>query len=288
LISHTLHFQTYFNATTILRFSTKAFLRFKLYYLIWLIIMPLTKTQKNLLVAGGLIVIGGVTAYAVAKALAKPKKEEVTPPPEEVPPPTYPPASIDFVEYPTALTQLYGFYYEMPTPVSPQCLRFQPLVSFEGPPYPVGYIWRTVRVKVVDALGRGVPNQPLLFWSVPTEDDQTGFFQIDEKVAGFDNPVRKITNGNGEASVLVNYQLRNDKIKILEDKLDFGCYTLLGRLWDIDVGGCCYPLAYNFIGRRADEGKTDPRAYVVYVKLEGTTLQTPLGMTCYAWGRALW
>jgi hypothetical protein len=318
--------------------------------------MPLTKTQKRLLLAGGLAAAGGVTAYLVYRALAKPAipppapgmgkvkcvayadgtevsatvevsgvgtyktpftvdlkpgtytfkasyggqtKTETVTVVEGVTktvtftfalgPPTYLPTAIKIIGYPTTMVQLYGFYYTMPTPVSLQCLAVNPLLSWEGPPYPVGIITYTLTAKLVDAMGRGVPNQPLLFWSTPTRDDQTGVFWIDGDERSIGNPVKKYTDQNGEASVNLQYSLTDEKVKILEDRLRFGCCTPLGFAWDIDVGGCCAPIALNWICSKLDEGRTDPRGYVVHVLLEGTTLEAPpTGITCYAWGKKLW
>lgn len=205
-------------------------------------------------------------------------------------PPTYLPAAIKIIAYPTTMVQLYGFYYTMPTPAHPQCLAVNPLTSWQGPPYPVGYITYEMTAKLVDALGRGVPNQPLLFWSTPTRDDQTGVFLIDGGERPYYSPARKYTDENGEATVSLQYRLEDEKVKALEDRLRFGCcMPFVGWIADIDVGGCCYPLAGLYICSRADEGRTDPRGYVVHVALEGTTLEAPpTGITCYTWGRKLW
>ena len=253
--------------------------------------MPLTKKQKKLLLAGGLITVGGITAYTVAKALAKPPTAPApapTPPPPEVPPPTYPPSEIKFIEYKTTIAQPYGFHYEMATPVHPQYLRVYPLLSFEGPPWTVGYVSVIIRAKVVDALKRGVPNQTLLFWASATRDDQTGLFLIKEKEADYYHPVEVVTDRNGEAVVWVSYRLTDPKVKPLEDKLRFGCCTPLGWLWDIDVGDYCYPMAYNYICYKVKEAQTPPRVYVLYATLKGTTLENGLPISCYAVGRALW
>jgi hypothetical protein len=205
-------------------------------------------------------------------------------------PPTYLPTAIKVISYPTTMVQLYGFYYTMPTIVSPQCLAFHPLISWQGPPYSVGIITYEMTAKLVDAMGRGVPNQPLLFWSVPTRDDQTGVFLIDGLERPYDKPLRKYTDANGEATVALQYMLTDEKIKLLEDRLRFGCCGPLGGwLWDIDVGDCCHPILYHTICSMASEGKTDPRSYVVHIALEGTTLEAPpTGIVCYAWGKKLW
>jgi hypothetical protein len=139
-------------------------------------------------------------------------------------------------------------------------------------------------------MNRGVPNQPLLFWCTPTRDDQAGIFLIDGEEHSYMNPLRKYTDGNGEATVSLQYRLTDPKVKTLEDRLCFGCcLPLIGMVADIDVGECCYPLGGLYICSRASEGRTDPRGYVVHVALEGTTMEAPpTGITCYTLGRKLW
>jgi len=239
------------------------------------------------LIGGGIIVAGVVVAVAVK---AKPAPPPAVVPPE-VPPitPELPgiPAAIEFPSYPTNLSQLYGFYYEI-VGVS-QVLRFKPLTSFKGPPYPEGHVAKVAKLRVVDAAGRGVPNVSVLVWSVPTRDDQSGRLHIDGATRSEVEAQRLLTDANGEAMIYLGYLI--DNIKVLEDRHDFGCcHPLLGRVSDIDVGkGCWYlpPTSLTVCYRRKD-AQTDPRAYTVNARIEGTVKTNLFVVSCQGVGKALW
>lgn len=237
------------------------------------------------------IIIGGgviVTAVIVA-VFAKPKPaDKVTPRPPPPPPDEVPgiPAVVEFPIYPTSLSQLYGFYYTMATPLAPQKLQYKALTRFVGPPYPEGHVSKAAKIRVVDAAGRGVPNVAVLIWSVPTTDDQSGQLIINNSQRSEAEPLRLVTGADGEAILNMNYLLRS--IVFLEDKHRFGCCNPFGWMHDINVGGHCGPVPAVWICRKSKDANTDPKAYTVNAKIEGTVKASLFVVQCLAKGRALW
>lgn len=238
------------------------------------------------IIAGGVI----ITTVAVAAAMAKVAPPIVPPIPPIPPIPPVPgiPAVVEFVDYPTSLSQLYGFYYTMASPISPEVLQVKALTSFAGPPYPEGFVTNYATLRVLDAAGRGVPNVAVLVWSVPTRDDQAGILSI----AGSERPeieaLRVLTDSNGEARIWLVYDVFSN-IKILEDRLGFGCCVPWGRAQDIDVGdNCDLPPPLAWICYRQRDARTDLKVYTVNVRIEGTVKSSLFALSCQAIGKALW
>jgi len=238
------------------------------------------------LIAGGVI----VTTVAVAAAMAKAKPPEEAPPPE-VPPPEIPPvvpaipAAIEFPTYPTSLSQLYGFYYIMSSPIL-QKLQYKALTSFKGPPYPEGIVMEYATLRVLDAAGRGVPNVAVLVWSVPTRDDQSGRLSINGAPRSEVEALRMLTNANGEIKLWLQYEILN--IKLLEDRHAFGCCVpMIGMTNEIDVGGEC-GIIYRWMCYKSKDARTDVKAYTVNARIEGTVKTNLFVVSCQAIGKALW
>jgi len=196
------------------------------------------------------------------------------------------PAVIEFPVYPTSFNQLYGFYYTMADPISPQILQYKALTSFTGPPYPEGQVTKQAKIRVVDAAGRGVPNVAVLIWSVPTRDDQSGRLIINNSMRSEAEPLRLVTDANGEIILNLHYLLMD--IKVLEDRHRFGCCTWTGWTRDIDVGGSCGPVPAFWICNKAKDAYTNVRAYTVNARIENTVKASLFVVACQAVGKALW
>lgn len=235
---------------------------------------------------GGGVIITAVGIAVLAKAAAKPPPEEEIPPPPEEGIPAIP-ATIEFSTYPSSLSQFYGFYYTMPTPVSLQTLCYKALTSFVGPPYPEGIRTERATLRVLDAAGRGVPNVAVLIWSSQTRDDQSGQLSINDATRSEVEALRILTDANGEISLLLTYELSN--IKMLEDRNRFGCcLPVVGRIFEIDVGGVCAPIEGLFICYQNREARTDAKAYTINARIEGTVKSSLFIVACQAVGKALW
>jgi hypothetical protein len=226
--------------------------------------MPLTKTQKNLLVAGGLIAIGGVTAYAVAKALAKP----TAPPPEEVPP-TYYPAKLYFQNPNITLTQLYyaHTYAETINGWPNMCLGIWPVQYYTTPwSAAIGYIYADPQLIVVDALERGVPNVEVEVWTSPVQDDQGGELRINDALASSEHPVRVKTDANGKANMRISYQAQNCEVIARRHN----CQHITPVLIPIGYVGCggCVP-APDYIGYCNKDIETTAKIYTVIARYPG-------------------
>jgi len=239
------------------------------------------------LIGGGVIITAvGIVVVVRAKVTAPAPTPIPVPTPAPTPVPGIP-AAIEMPAYPTSLSQLYGFYYWMASPVSPQFLYVNALTSFMGPPYPQGGVTAEAVFRVVDAAGRGVPNVAVLVWSVPTRDDQSGILLIDDVQRSEVEALRLLTLSNGEVHIRLGYQLTN--IKILEDRHSFGCCVPWGRAGDIDVGQSCeLPPPLAWICYRQRDARTDPKVYTVNARIEGTIKTNAFGVTCQAIGKALW
>jgi hypothetical protein len=230
--------------------------------------MPLTKTQKNLLVAGGLIAIGGVTAYAVAKALAKP----VAPPPEEVPPPTYPPATIEFLNLPITIEQYYHSILSGPYPLSQ---HFDDIKPFKNPECTdQGWVTETVRGRVIDAMARGVPNITVDIYSSETPDPYNGNLFLNGATRSASTPLRLTTDNNGEFAFTVEYLT---SIYYLAEKGCRGC-TPIG----CEPAKPCFTI-YPILGTWLEcKHRTPGYVYQLTAKVEGTVLSTIGVVTAYA------
>jgi hypothetical protein len=229
--------------------------------------MPLTKTQKNLLVAGGLIVIGGVTAYAVAKALAKP-----TPPPEEVPPPTYPPATIEFLNLPITIEQYYHCILSGIVPLWQHLDDIKPYANPECTQE--GWVAKIVRGRVVDAMGRGVPNIVVDVWCSPTPDIYNGSLFLNGATRTADAPLRLTTDSNGEFTFKVEYLTSLSYLaeKGCRECTPIGCYVAKPCHTIYPIYGTWFTCGY----------KTPGAVYQLTAKVEGTVLSTLGVATAYA------
>lgn len=236
--------------------------------------MQLTKTQKNLLVAGGLITVGGITAYAVAKALAKPP-EEVVPPPEEIPP-TYPPSKIYFKNPNLTIAQLYFAHTYAKTNGWPQmCLEIVP-VQYYATPWrnsPVGYIYADPDLVVTDALERGVPNVEVLVWTSPTQDDQGGQVTINDTLTDSDHPVKVKTDANGKVPLRISYQAQDCEVIARKHN----CQHITPLLIPIGYVGCggCVP-APDYIGYCNKDIETIARVYTINALYPGLPMAQAL------------
>jgi len=258
--------------------------------------MPLTQKQKKLLVAGGLIAIGGVTAYMVAKALAKPptaKRYRCTGPPDykcvEDPtgqyasieecqayctatPPTYPPATIEFLNLPITVEQYYRCVFSGPYPLSQ---HFDDIKPFKNPECTEqGWVTQTVTGRVIDALGRGVPNIIVDVWGSPTPDLYDGNLFLNGASRTADTPLRLTTGNDGKFTFTVEYLT---SLYFLAEK---GCKecTPIG----CEVAKPCYTI-YPITGMWFTCGyKTPGAVYQLTAKVEGTVLSTLGVVTTYA------
>jgi len=258
--------------------------------------MPLTKTQKNLLVAGGLMAIGGVTAYAVAKALAglpTAKRYRCTGPPDykcvEDPtgqyasieecqayctptPPTYPPATIEFLNLPLTIEQYYHCVLSGPVPLWQHLDDIKPYANpecTEG-----GWVAQIVHGRVLDAMGRGVPNIAVDVWSSPTPDIHNGSLYLMHAPRTADAPLRLVTGANGEFTFPIEYLTA---LSYLAEKGCRAC-TPIG----CDVAKPCTTI-YPIYGMWFTCGYRTPGAvYQLTAKVEGTVLSTMGVVTAYA------
>jgi hypothetical protein len=258
--------------------------------------MPLTKTQKNLLVAGGLIAIGGgVTAYAIAKALAKPptKRYRCTGPPDykcvEDPngpytsieecqayctptPPTYPPSSIEFTNLPLTIEQYYHCVLSGPVPLSQHLDDIKPYVNQECTQE--GWVGKTVYGRVLDAMGRGVPNIAVDVWCSPTPDIYNGSLFLNGATRTADSPLRLVTDTNG------NFAFSTAYLTAMSYLAEKGCRacTPIG----CDVAKPCTTIYPIYAMWFTCGYRTPGYVYQLTAKVKGTVLSTVGMVTAYA------
>jgi len=256
--------------------------------------MPLTQKQKKLLVAGGLITIGGLTAYAVSKALAATaKRYRCTGPPDykcvEDPtgqyasieqcqayctatPPTYPPATIEFLNLPITVEQYYRCVFSGPYPLSQHLDDLKPYANPECTEE--GWVGKIVYGRVLDAMGRGVPNIAVDVWCSPTPDSYNGSLFLNGAARTADAPLRLTTDNNGQFWVKAGYLT---SVSYLAEK---GCRECT----PIGCGAAkpCYTI-YPITGMWFTCGYRTPGAvYQLTAKVEGTVLSTMGVVTAYA------
>jgi hypothetical protein len=256
----------------------------------------LTETQKKLLVAGGVIAIGGVTAYAVAKALAKPptaKKYKCTGPPDykcvEDPtgpyttieecqayctaaPPTYPPSVIEFLNLPITLEQYYHCKLSGWVPFSQHLDSITPYANEKCTEE--GWVVKIVRGRVVDAMGKGVPNIAVDVWCSPTPDIYNGSLYLMWAPRTADAPLRLVTTANGEFTFSVEYLTAESYLaeKGCRECMPTGCYVAKPCHTIYPIYGMWFRCGYRTLGV----------LYQLTAKVEGTVLSTVGGVAAYA------
>jgi hypothetical protein len=255
---------------------------------------PLTKKQKDALLIGGLAAAGIITGTLIYKATARPppaptKRYRCTGPPnyecvedpagpylsleecraycKEAP---YPPATLYFENSNITITQLYYAHTYSPS-FGVMCLGIWAVLSYEKP-LTEGYVWADPKLKVVDAMGRGVPNILVDVWSSPTTDDQGGFLEINGVAAPPESPVSVQTGADGTAPLTIRYKAQN--CEVIAKKHSCQQITpILIPIGYVGCGGCVW--APNYIGYCTKDVETYPKIYSVYAQVHGTVLTTP-------------
>lgn len=179
--------------------------------------------------AGVTVLTATLIVRAKAKAVVPPDDGIIPPPPPNndngLPPGI--PALMHFENSPVTVVQKYT------------CRLWQRVI-----PDP-GWIYKTLRLKVMDAAGRGVPNVPVLVWTSDVPDAEDGSVNIGGEVHTSGNPVELITDANGLIPVDIGYRLPLDII--------MGCHSSLP--WPIHCTSA-------------------PVVNGVYAKIKGTSITT--------------